>query len=45
MWLSFRGRYALHYETHPVPAFRVDHKDLPVQIEQGVEGRVSLHLL
>jgi hypothetical protein len=38
-------RYPPHHEPHQVPAIRVDHKHLAIQIEQGVKERVALHLL
>jgi hypothetical protein len=37
VWLSLRSCYTSHDESDPVPAFRIDHKHLPVKIEQRVE--------
>jgi hypothetical protein len=34
---------AAGYEPDPMPRFRIDDQDLPVQIEQGIKGWVALH--
>ena len=36
VWLGLRSGYTSHNEPHPVPAFRIDHKHLPIKIQQRV---------
>ena len=36
VWLGPRSGYTSHNEPHPVPAFWIDHKHLPIEIQQRV---------
>ena len=36
-----RHRHPRHDESHPMAAFRVYNKDLPVEVEKHIEGRVA----
>ena len=36
-----RCRHPRHHEPNPVAAFRVHHENLPVEVEQQIEGRVT----
>jgi len=37
--------YSSHDELNPIPRLWVNDEDLAIQIEQGVQRRVMLHLL
>lgn len=45
MWLTSGNGYTLHDEPHPVMAFRVYEKHLPIKIEECVERCIAPHLL
>jgi hypothetical protein len=45
VWLSLRSGYLSHDKPHPVSAFWIDHKHVPIKIEQSVERCISSHLL
>ena len=45
MRLRLARRNATDSEPDLVPGFRVDDQHLPVQFEQGVQGRIALHQL
>jgi len=38
------NRNLSHDEPYPMSGFWIDHQNLPVQVEQSVEGQISFHL-
>ena len=45
MWPGLGRGYPSNDEPHPMSPIKVYHKHLPIQIEQGVKGRIAVHLL
>jgi hypothetical protein len=36
VWLGLGSGYTSHNKPHPVPAFWIEHKHLPIKIEQRI---------
>jgi len=43
MRLRLARRNAADSEPDPVPGLRVNYQNLPIQFEQGIQGRIALH--